>query len=273
MRFAKGMTYGAWAGLLFLVVLTVVAVLAPWLTPFTPTEQDYTSIYEPVSFKHWLGTDDLGRDVFTRVLYGARVEFYACILAVGVGAAAGVPIGMVAGFFGGIIDDVVSRVIDTFLSFPAIVLAIAVLSVLGVGLTNAMIAVGVIMAPELARLTRAQVLIVKERLYVDAARCFGASGVRILWKHILPNIAAPIVVQVTTLLAIALLAEASLSFLGLGVQPPGTSWGLMLAQAYENIEFDPGLMYAPGVLILLTAMSFHSLGEMMRRRLDRGGAG
>lgn len=259
---------GAALSVAFLLTLVVIAVLAPWLSPYDPSAQDHTKIFEPMSRDNLLGTDDLGRDVLSRLIYGARVQLYACFLAVAVGAAIGVPVGMLAGYFPGAIDDVISRIIDTFLSFPAIVLAIAVLSVLGIGLTNAMISVGIIMAPELARLTRAQVLVVRESLYVDAARCFGAKAGRILWKHILPNIAQPIIIQLTTLLAVALLAEASLSFLGLGVQPPGTSWGLMLAQAYDNIEFDPGLMYAPGFLILLTAVSFHSLGETLRMAMD-----
>ena len=162
----------------------------------------------------------------------------------------------------------ISRVIDTLLSFPAIVLAIAVTGALGIGLTNGMIAVGIVFSPQLARLVRAQTLIVKQELYVDAARVFGAGVGRILWKHVVPNAIQPVIVQVTLLLAVALLAEASLSFLGLGVQPPQPSWGAMLARAYHYMEIAPEQMYAPGLAILLTALAFNALGESVRVALD-----
>ena len=251
-----------------LTFLLVVAATAPWLAPYAPTAQDVNNMLAAPSPQHLLGTDDLGRDIFSRLIYGAPATVYASVLAVTVGVAIGLPVGLVAGFFGGWVDDIISRIIDTFLSFPAIVLAIAVTGALGIGLTNGMIAVGIVMFPSLARIVRARTLVVRQELYVDASRCFGAPAHHILWKHVLPNALQPVIVQVTLLLAAALLAEASLSFLGLGIQPPNPSWGAMLARAYQYIEIAPEQMYAPGLAILCTALAFNALGESLRVVLD-----
>jgi peptide/nickel transport system permease protein len=252
----------------FLALLVIVAIFAPVLAPYSPVEQDVTQLLLPPSSAHWLGTDDLGRDVLSRLIWGAPNSLYASFLSVGVGIALGVPVGLVIGFLGGWIDEVVSRFIDALLSFPPIVLAIAVTGALGIGLTNAMLSVGFVFAPVLARLVRAQTLVVKGALYVDAARGFGASTSHIIVRHIVPNAIQPVIVQVTLMLAIALLAEASLSFLSLGVQPPAASWGGMLARAYNYIEIAPEQMYAPGLAILFTALAFNALGESMRVALD-----
>ena len=252
----------------FLAALVFVAIFAPVLAPYSPVDQDVTQLLLPPSATHWLGTDDLGRDVLSRLIWGAPNSLYASFLAVGVGIALGVPVGLVIGFLGGWIDEVVSRFIDALLSFPPIVLAIAVTGALGIGLTNAMLSVGFVFAPVLARLVRAQTLVVKSALYVDAARGFGASTSHIIIRHIVPNAIQPVIVQVTLMLAIALLAEASLSFLSLGVQPPAASWGGMLARAYNYIEIAPEQMYAPGLAILFTALAFNALGESMRVALD-----
>ena len=206
--------------------------------------------------------------MLSRLIHGAPATLYASFLAVSIACLIGIPVGLIAGFVGGWLDDAISRVVDTLLSFPAIVLAIGVTGALGIGLTNGMISVGIVFAPQLARLVRAQTLIVKQELYVDAARCFGASTARIIVQHIVPNAIQPVIVQVTLLLAASLLAEASLSFLGLGVQPPQPSWGAMLARAYNYLEIAPEQMYAPGFAILLTALSFNALGESLRVALD-----
>jgi peptide/nickel transport system permease protein len=252
----------------FLVLLVLVSIFAPVLAPYSPVDQDVTQLLLPPSAEHWLGTDDLGRDVLSRLIWGAPNSLYASFLAVGVGIALGVPVGLVIGFLGGWIDEAVSRFIDALLSFPPIVLAIAVTGALGIGLTNAMLSVGFVFAPVLARLVRAQTLVVKSALYVDAARGFGASTRHIIIRHIVPNAIQPVIVQVTLMLAIALLAEASLSFLSLGVQPPAASWGGMLARAYNYIEIAPEQMYAPGLAILFTALAFNALGESLRVALD-----
>lgn len=254
--------------LTFLVLLILVSALSPWLAPHSPSQQNLDAMFAPISAKHWLGADDLGRDTLSRLLFGGMASLYASFLAVGISIIIGVPTGMLAGYLGGWTDEIVSRIIDSFLSFPAIVLAIAVTGALGVGLTNGMIAVGIVFSPQLARLVRARTLVVRSELYVDSARCFGASTGYILWRHVLPNTVQPVIVQVTLLLAAALLAEASLSFLGLGIQPPNPSWGAMLARAYQNMELSPELMYPPGIAILVTALAFNMLGESMREALD-----
>jgi len=251
-----------------LLGLVVVAIGAPWIAPYQPTAQDVNNMLAAPSVGHLLGTDDLGRDIFSRLIFGAPATVYASLLAVSVAVAIGLPVGLIAGFFGGWTDDIISRVIDTFLSFPAIVLAIAVTGALGIGLTNGMIAVGIVMFPALARIVRARTLIVRQELYVDASRCFGAPAWHILWKHVLPNSLQPVIVQVTLLLAAALLAEASLSFLGLGIQPPNPSWGAMLARAYQYMEIAPEQMYAPGLAILVVSLAFNALGESLRIVLD-----
>ena len=254
--------------LVVLIVILGAALFAPWLAPYSPTAQDLDQMLMGPSAAHWLGTDDLGRDVVSRLMYGGGNSLYAALLSVGVGLLLGVPLGLIAGFAGGWIDLCISRLIDTFLSFPAIILAVAVTGAMGIGLTNAMFAVGLVFAPQLARLVRAQTLVVRQELYVDAARCFGASPVRLLRKHVLPNAIQPVIVQSTLLLAVALLAEASLSFLGLGVQPPDVSWGSMIARGYLYMSIVPEQMYAPGLIIMITAVAFNALGESMRVALD-----
>ena len=254
--------------LAWLALLVIVAVAAPWLSPYSPTTQNVSNMLAEPSAAHWLGTDDLGRDILSRLIHGAPATIYASFLAVGIAILLGVPVGLVAGYFGGWIDDVISRTIDTLLSFPAIVLAIAVTGALGIGLTNGMIAVGIVMFPALARIVRARTLIVRQELYADASRCFGAPAWHILWRHVLPNSLPPVIVQVTLLLAAALLAEASLSFLGLGIQPPNPSWGAMLARAYQYMEIAPEQMYAPGLAILVVSLAFNALGESLRIVLD-----
>jgi peptide/nickel transport system permease protein len=257
----------ALASIVFLVLLGSLSLLANVIAPYSPLEQSM-DILAPPSAQHLLGTDDLGRDVFSRLIHGAPMTLYASFLAVCVGMLIGLPFGILAGYCGGWIDAVVSRVTDAILACPNIVLAIAVTGALGIGLTNSMIAVGIVFAPGLARLIRVQTMTVKEQLYVDAARTFGISTTRLVLRHILPNAIQPVIVQVTLLLAAALLAEASLSFLGLGVQPPDPSWGQMLARAYAYMEITPEQMYAPGFAILFTALAFNALGESLRSFLD-----
>ena len=254
--------------LAYLFCLALLAILAPVVAPYSPTDQDYGAVLLPPGGGHLLGTDDLGRDVLSRLIYGAPLSLYASCLAVAIGVALGLPVGLIAGYVGGKVDTLVSRLIDTLLSFPGIVLAIGVTAALGIGLTNSMIAVGIVFSPEIARLIRNQTLVVKQELYVEAARSFGASTSRIILRHILPNAVQPVIVQVTLMLAVALLVEASLSFLGLGVQPPAPSWGAMLARAYGNMEAAPEQMYPPGIAILLTALAFNGLGESIRAALD-----
>jgi len=258
------------AALAYLGLLLVLALSAPVIAPYSPIAQDINAMLQDPNAAHWLGTDDLGRDTLSRLIYGAPISLFASFLAVSVGLLLGVPIGLCAGYLGGWVDAMISRVIETMMSFPGIVLDIGVTGALGIGLINAMIAVGIVFAPEFARLTRSQTMLVRHELYVDAARSFGASPLRIMLRHILPNAFQPVLVQTTILLAIALLVEASLSFVGLGIQPPYPSWGAMLARAYADMDIEPAQMYPPGLAILLTALAFNALGEALRTALDRG---
>ena len=258
----------ALAAMSFLGFILLLGLLAPLVAPYDPVQQNLDEMLMGPGAGHLLGTDDLGRDVLSRLIYGAPVSLYACVLAVGIAVAVGLPFGLVIAFAGGWVDAVGSRVIDTLLSFPAIVLAIGVTGALGISTTHAMVAVGIVFSPILARVARAQTLVVRQALFVDAARSFGASPGRIVLRHIAPNALQPVIVQVTLSLAMALLAEASLSFLGLGVQPPDPSWGNMLARAYGYMEIAPEQMYPPGIAILLTALSFNALGEWLRLALD-----
>lgn len=254
--------------LLYIASLTALALLAPLVAPFPPNEQDYSQVLTPPGLTHLLGTDDVGRDILSRLIFGAPSSLFGSLFAVGIAILIGVPVGLFSGYVGGWIDDVIGRVIDTLLSFPAIVLAIGVTGALGINLINAMFAIGLVFSPILARLTRAQTLVVKHELYVEATRCAGASHARIIIRHIIPNIIHPVIVQITLLLAAALLAEASLSFLGLGVQPPAASWGGMLARGYNYMEISPWQIYPPGIAILSAALAFNALGESLRVLLD-----
>src|SRR6185503_8325758 len=259
------------AAVAYLGLLLLLSLSAPLIAPYSPTAQDINAMLEDPNAAHWLGTDDIGRDTLSRLIYGAPISLFASLLAVSVGLALGVPIGLCAGYLGGWVDAIISRVIETMMSFPGIVLAIGVTGALGIGLIHAMIAVGIVFAPEFARLTRSQTMLVRHELYVDAARSFGASPARIMLRHILPNALQPVVVQTTILLAVALLVEASLSFVGLGIQPPYPSWGAMLARAYANMDIAPAQMYPPGLAILATALAFNALGESLRAVFDRAG--
>lgn len=259
---------GAAAGLLWLALLLAAALAAPWIAPHDPQRVDLLAVLQPPDARHWLGTDDLGRDVLSRLLHGAAPSILSSLGAVTLAMVIGVPFGLMAGFLGGWVDAAISRGIDALLSFPTILLAVGIAAVLGTSLTNAVIAIGIAFAPGFARLTRARTLAVKQELYVDAARAAGAGPAWLLRRHVLPNAVTPAIVQAGLLLGTALLAEASLSFLGLGVQPPQSSWGGMLARALLYLERAPELMVPPGVALLLTALAFNSLGETARRWLD-----
>jgi peptide/nickel transport system permease protein len=252
----------------FLAIVILLAIFAPLVSRYGPADQNVGNILRGPSAKHWLGTDDLGRDVWSRLVYGARVSMEASLIAVGVALLIGVPVGLLAGYIGGWLDTILMRVVDTLLAFPAIVLAVGITAALGPGLVNAMVAVGVVFSPSIARISRAQVLTTKERLYVDAAVGFGSPSSRTIARHIVPNAIQPVIIQATFLLGLALLAEASLSFLGLGVQPPASSWGIMLRRSSQFLSRAPNAIYAPGLAIGLTVLSFNALGDSLRDALD-----
>jgi peptide/nickel transport system permease protein len=256
------------AGLVVLAALVLAAILGPTLAPYGANEQAILDRFSGLSGDHWFGTDDLGRDVFSRVLIASRGSLQVGAIAVGIALALGVPIGLVSGYYGRAIDTVLMRLMDIVFSFPAILLAIAVVAVRGPGLTNAMIAIGVVYMPIFARITRGSVITVRGEIYVRAARSLGATDGRILRRHVLPNIVAPIIVQTSLSLAFAILSEAALSFLGLGVQPPQPSWGRMLADGRGFVKQAPWIGIFPGLAILATVMAFNLVGDGLRDALD-----
>lgn len=252
-----------------LAVIVVAAIAAPLVAPYDPVAQDPARALANPSWAHPLGTDDLGRDVLSRMVYGARVSFVAAFLAVGVALAIGLPAGFLAGSLGRATDAILMRIIDTMLSFPALVLAIAITGVLGPSLINAMLSVGIVFAPTIARLARAQTLAVREQVFIEAARSFGCGLLRgLLFRHLVPNAIQPVMVQTAMLLGRALLAEASLSFLGLGVQPPEASWGSILARAYTFIGQAPVQIFVPGLAIVLTVLAFNVMSDEIQDLLD-----
>jgi peptide/nickel transport system permease protein len=253
----------------FLLILLLVAIGGPLLTRDDPKVSHPADGIQPPSVAHPLGTDDLGRDVLARVVAGARVSLTVGIIAVGIGLTAGVSLGLLAGTRGGVTDLLIMRGIDALLAFPGLLLAIAITSALGPNLRNAMIAIGIVAIPVYTRLTRGQVLQVRAREFVEAARASGANEARVAFRHILPNILNPLIVQASLSVAFAILAEASLSFLGLGVQPPAPTWGSDInhARAYLSNGFW-WMSVGPGVAILLTVLAFNFLGDSLRDLLD-----
>jgi peptide/nickel transport system permease protein len=255
-------------GLGIVALLVVCAVTAPWISPYEPNRQRLLEALQAPSAEHLLGTDENGRDVLSRVLYGARVSLAAGVFSVSIALCLGVSSGLISGYFGGRVDDIIMRIMDALLAFPTLVLALAITAALGPGLRNAMIAIGIVGTPIFARLTRGQVLSVREREFVEAARTLGARHGRIMLRHILPNVMAPLIVQMSLSVAVAILAEATLSFLGLGVQPPEPSWGSMVSRGKDYLDLAPWLAFAPGGAILLAVMGFNFVGDAIRDALD-----
>jgi peptide/nickel transport system permease protein len=256
-------------GLAVIVVLILAALLAPVIAPYNPDRPDFGAALEGPSSAHWFGADNLGRDIFTRVVYGSRVSLQVGIIAVGISLVIGTTLGLIAGYSGvGLIDTIIMRCMDALLAFPTLVLALAITAALGPGLRNAMIAIGIVGMPIFARLTRGQVLSVREREFVEAARTIGAGHMRIMVQHVLPNVTAPLIVQASLSVAVAILSEATLSFLGLGVQPPEPSWGSMVSRGKDYLDLAPWLAFAPGGAILLAVMGFNFVGDAVRDALD-----
>jgi peptide/nickel transport system permease protein len=255
-------------GLTILILFLAIAILAPLLTPYDPIVQSWTAVRKPPSAMHWFGTDDLGRDILVRVFYGARASLMAGVISVGIALAIGVPLGLAAGTLGGFFDALIGRLTDAMLACPFLILAIALAAFLGPSLGNAMIAIGVTTTPIFVRLTRGQVLAVKVEEYVEAARAIGNPRWRIALVHILPNILPALLVQATLSIAAAIIAEASLSFLGLGQQPPDPSWGSMLNSAQRFLINAPWMAVWPGLAIFLTVLSFNLVGDGLRDALN-----
>jgi peptide/nickel transport system permease protein len=255
-------------GLVLVVALVAVAVLADVIAPYDPNKQSWTLLRKPPSAAHWFGTDESGRDLLSRVIYGARASLLAGVVSVLIAILIGVPLGLLAGYRGGWADTIISRLTDAMLAIPFLILAIAMAAFLGPSLRNAMIAVGLASTPVFVRLTRGQVLSVKTEDYVEAARAVGNPGWRVAARHILPNILPALLVQATVAIAAAIIAEASLSFLGLGQQPPAPSWGSMLNVAQRFLTNAPWIAIWPGLAIFLAVLGFNLLGDGLRDALD-----
>lgn len=258
----------ALVGLCVVAFFALLALAAPLLPIPDPIATSWSAIRKAPSAAHWLGTDDLGRDILSRMIWGARASLMAGVFSVAIAVCIGVPFGLVAGYFGGWVDMVISRVTEALLAMPFLIMAIALAAFLGPSLTNAMIAIGVSAMPLFIRLTRGQVLAVKTEDYVEGARAVGLNHFEIMTRYILPNIVAPIIVQATLTIATAIIAEASLSFLGLGQQPPAPSWGSMLNVAKNFLSQAPWMAMWPGIAIFLVVIGFNLLGDGLRDALD-----
>jgi len=259
---------GALIGLAVVIFFVVLALVSPLVSPYDPLATDWRAVRKPPSALHFLGTDDLGRDVLARLIWGARASLMAGLVSVSIALAVAVPLGLVSGYLGGVVDGLVMRMVDAMLAIPFLILAIALAAFLGPNLTNAMIAIGVAQTPIFTRLTRGQVLAVRHEDYIEAARAVGNPHRRILLRHILPNVLAPIIVQATLAIAGAIIAEAALSFLGLGQPPPAPSWGSMLYTASHFLSQAPWMAVWPGLAIFGLVLSFNLLGDGLRDALD-----
>lgn len=255
-------------GAVVLVLISAMALLAPWIAPFDPLATSWSLVRKAPSIAHWFGTDEVGRDLLSRVIWGGRASLAAGVIAVSIAVGVGVPLGMLSGYLGGWFDAVIGRLTDAMLAIPFLILAIALAAFLGPSLGNAMIAIGITATPIFVRLARGQVMAARAEDWVEAARAVGNPPARILLRHILPNILPPVMVQATLAIASAIIAEASLSFLGLGQQPPAPSWGSMLNTAQRFLTQAPWMAIFPGLAIFLTVLAFNLFGDGLRDALD-----
>lgn len=255
-------------GAVIILLLLVAAIFGPWLAPYDPNKMEFSAVFAAPSWQHPLGADDFGRDILSRIMHGARVSLIVGIIAVGIAGTVGTLLGMVAGYGRRALDETIMRAMDVLFAFPTILLALAIMAILGKGYVNAMIAIGIVYIPIFARIARSSVLTVKNEEFVEAARALGASDVAILRRHILPNILAPLIVETSLSLSFAILAEAALSFFGLGTQPPDPSWGRMLAEGRGFYQQSPWMSLFPGLAIMLAVMGFNFLGDGLRDSLD-----
>jgi len=256
------------AGLMILLVMVASATLAPAILPYNPNTADFDNVLHPPTLAHLFGTDQLGRDLLTRVVYGGRISLLIGVVAVALAAAVGVPLGLMSGYYGGILDLVIQRVMDVMLAFPGFLLALTLIALLGVGLTNVILSVGISSVPVYVRLIRGVTLSTRELTYVESARSIGLRDWRIMLRHVLPNTAAPIIVQSSLQIGLAILTAAGLGFLGLGVRPPTPEWGTMLGEAVNYLLSSWFIALFPGLAIFLAIMAFNLLGDGLRDAFD-----
>jgi len=252
----------------FVLLLVLIALFAPWLAPWNPMEPDWTALSMPPSGTHWMGTDELGRDVLSRIIYGARISLYVGVVSVTLGMLAGIVLGLLAGYYGRWVDMLIMRGSDVLFAFPGMLLAIAVVAIMGSGMSNVIIAVAIFSIPAFARLVRGNTLVLKHQTYIESARSIGASDATILLRHILPGTVSSIVVYFTMRIGTSIITAASLSFLGLGAQPPTPEWGAMLNEARADMVLAPHVAIFPSLAIFLTVLAFNLLGDGLRDALD-----
>ena len=255
-------------GAVILLIVVGSAIAAPLITQYSPVEADFSSARQPPSGDHWFGTDNLGRDVYTRVVYGGRISLVAGVFPVMIAVSLGGILGLMSGYFGRRVDLAIMRLADAMLAFPSLVLTLAIVYMLGPDLRNALIAIGITMIPEYIRVSRGQVLTLRNREFVQAARSIGAGHRRIMWRHLTPNLVAPMIVLATIGAGRAILIEASLSYLGLGVQPPRASWGSMIQSGYSYLDQAAWMAVFPGLAIVITVLAINFLGDSLRDTLD-----
>lgn len=255
-------------GLIIFLVVIFVSAFAPWISPYDPNATDTSALIASPSTQHWMGTDELGRDVFSRIIYGTRISLIVGVFAVLIALAVGAVLGLIAGYWGGQVDNVIMSIMDSIWAFPTLILALAITAALGPSLSNVTIAIGLVFTPGFARLVRGMVLSVREREYIESARVIGLNDREIITRYIWPNITATMIVQGSLNAAQAIISEASLSFLGLGVQPPAASWGSMLKAGYPYLEMSPWLSIFPGLAILITVLGLNFFGDGLRDALD-----
>ncbi len=256
------------AGLVFIVLLIFIMIFADFLAPYGYAEQDFTATYQGPSAEHLLGTDHLGRDILSRLIYGSRISMEIAVLSVALSATIGITIGAIAGFYGGKIDNLLMRFLDIYQSIPVLILSIAIATSLGPGVTNTILALAISVCPSYARLMRASIMTVRDKEYIEAARSINANDARIILRHALPNAFSPMIVNITMTIGSSMLTAATLSFVGLGAQPPSPEWGAMLTAAKSYIRDYPYMITSPGVCIMLSVLSFNVLGDGLRDALD-----
>lgn len=260
-------SFKARVALLILGLVAFLAVFAPWIAPYDPSAIDYLAIAKPPSGQYWLGTDEAGRDILSRIIFGARISVLIVVLSIASSMVVGTLLGLVAGYVGGWTDEIIMRIVDSILSFPTLVLALLIIALLGPGLTNAIIAIAIVYTPNFARLVRGEVLGLRSREFVLAARAAGARWPHLLFREILPNVFGNVIVYASLAGSVALITESALSFLGLGVQPPAPSWGYMIAAGMQHWTYW-WISLFPGLMIFVTVLAFNFLGDALRDALD-----
>ena len=255
-------------GLIFVIITILTAIFAPLIAPYDPVEQNLIERLEGPSSKHWLGTDNFGRDIFSRIIWGSRVSLKVGLTSMSFGILVGFLLGIISGYYGGIMDALIMRLVDVLLAFPSILLALTIMAIMGSSVNNVILAIGITAIPRFTRIVRAEVISIKDQEYVTASQALGATNFRTMFKHIAPNVLTPLIIMGTLRIAYAIISEASLSFLGLGVQPPTPSWGNIISAGKGVLSFAPWISVSGGIAIVIAVLGFNLFGDGLRDALD-----